>query len=251
MDKATLRPVVLEILNAAPQTHFHAIEHEVRRRIEGYERHHALILQEILWDLLLQRVLAPGKNSLNLHLPFVHVTEYGAQCLQSGEQGVHDPDRYLQRLERAVGRPLDPETIHTVSDALTVFLSGKPAVAVVLLARVIEGLFDQLADLLLRADAPSCEAWGDLVSAPRASRRRAQAVMACLPSCPLPREIHDHVEPQLNGLLVPLQMSRHPDGSARRPVVSHDQTLGLFLQFPEQCAFAYHLIDSLETTRSP
>ena len=92
MDKASLRPLVLDILRKTPQTHLHAIETEIRRQTEDYERHDALVLQEIVWDHLVHGVLAPGKNSLNLNLPFVHVTEFGTACLESGEALVHDPD---------------------------------------------------------------------------------------------------------------------------------------------------------------
>ncbi|MCK5248125.1 hypothetical protein KAR02_14570, partial [Candidatus Bipolaricaulota bacterium] len=96
MDKATLRPYVFEILKKTQQTHFHAIENDLRKVVESYERHDVLTLQEILWELLVQGVLAPGKNSLNLNLPFVHLTEYGSQCIEDGRILAHDPDRYVE-----------------------------------------------------------------------------------------------------------------------------------------------------------
>lgn len=244
MDKATLRPVVLEILKTSPQTHLHAIENEVRRRREEYQRHDALLLQEIVWELLVQGVLAPGKNSLNLHLPFVHVTELGAEILQSGEASIYDPDGYMHRWAAVVGSSIDGVE-RIVREALTVFLAGSHVAAVALLAHATEILFDRIADVLLAhltEEGLSCK---ELEMAPRATRRRAQAVLTCLSSISLPSETRAQAEPMLSGLLVTLQWSRHPDESFRFSDVSREQVMALFLQLPEACAFSYHLIDTL------
>ncbi|MBU0595900.1 hypothetical protein KJ567_04370, partial [Candidatus Bipolaricaulota bacterium] len=81
MEKQQIRELTLQVLQKNPQTHVHMIENEIRQLTNEYDRHDTLALQEVVWDLLVQGVLAPGKNSLNLNLPFVHVTEYGACCL--------------------------------------------------------------------------------------------------------------------------------------------------------------------------
>ena len=94
-----MREAVFAVLRKTPQTHFRAIENDLRKQVEGYERHDILALNEVLWTLLVQGVLAPGKNSLNPDLPFVHVTEYGARCLESEEILAHDPEGYVRRIE--------------------------------------------------------------------------------------------------------------------------------------------------------
>jgi hypothetical protein len=245
MDKATLRSVVLETLTRTPQTHFHAIENEVRRQVDEFERHDVLLLQEIVWDLLVQGVLAPGKNSLNLHLPFVHVTQFGMQCLQEGVRQLQDPDAYMQRLESTTGRTMDDGVRRHVHEALLVFLAGSPSAAVVLLSRAVETLFDRLADGLLSSAPEDEDVWAELAETPRASRRRAEAVIEALQWVERSIQRDLRIQPTLNGLLAAMQLSRQEDGAARWPDVSRDRVQALFLLFPEGCAVAYHLIDML------
>jgi len=245
MDKATLRSTVFEILKKTPQTHFHAIENDVRRALETYERHDVLLLQEVLWDLLIQGLLAPGKNSLNLNLPFVHVTEYGAQCLEEGQTLAHDPDGYVRQLAASVDAPIDEVVLQSVRGALSVFLTGSYAGAVILLARAAECLFDRLADAVVGhadADAPGRD---EVEATPRSSRRRGEAVVHAVRHCTLPAPLRESVDPHLNGLLALIQLSRHMDGSPRWPDATRDQVQGFVLLFPEQCAVVYRLVNAL------
>ena len=246
MDKATLRPYIFEILKKTPQTHFHAIENDLRKLVEDYERHDVLTLQEILWELLVQGVLAPGKNSLNLNLPFVHLTDYGSQCLEDGRILAHDPDRYIERLMETVGDGMDDFVLHSVREALTVFVSGSWCSAVVLLARAAEHLFDRLANASIRAGHRDGRGTKRLEESSRFSHRQAHAVIRSLQHRSLPSSLAESIEPRLNGLLTLIQLSRNQDGSPRWSQPSRDQVLGFFLLFPEQCAFVYHLMDALE-----
>ena len=246
MDKATLRPYIFEILKKTPQTHFHAIENDLRKAVESYERHDVLTLQEILWELLVQGVLAPGKNSLNLNLPFVHLTDYGSQCLEDGRILAHDPDRYVEKLIEAAGEGMDDFVLHSVREALAVFLSGSWSSAVILLARAVEYLFDRLANASVRAGQRDRRGTKRLEESPRFSHSRARAVIRSLQHRSLPLPLAESVEPQLNGLLALSQLARNEDGSPRCVQSSRDQALGFFLLFPKQCAFVYHLMDALE-----
>ncbi len=247
MDKETLRTTVFELLKKTPQTHFHAIENDVRRLDETYERHDVLLLQEVLWELLVQGVLAPGKNSLNLNLPFVHVTPYGAQCLEDGRILVHDPDGYIQHFDRITGHRTDAFITQTLGDALSVFHGSTRSATAVHLARIAEHLFDQLADSLIRTGTRDGKGTKRLESASRFSRSRAQAVIHALEHRDIPSALLDLVEPQLNGLLALMQHARAQDGSPRVAVVTRDQLLGFFMLLPEQCAFVYHLLEALDS----
>ncbi len=246
MDKTTLRPYVFEILKKTPQTHFHAIENDLRRLVESYERHDVLTLQEILWELLVQGVLAPGKNSLNLNLPFVHLTEYGSQCLEDGRILAHDPDRYIERLATAVGSEIDEFVIHSAREALAVFLTGSWTASVILLARAAEHLFDRLTVVLSDAQKQDEDKSHELATMSRFSHSRVQWAIRSLQHRSLPSKMAESLEPLLNGLLALIQLSRNQDGSPRWAQPSRDQVLGFFLLFPEQCAFVYHLMNALE-----
>jgi hypothetical protein len=245
MDKQTLRPFVLEILKKTPQTHFHAIENDLRKLTESYERHDVLTLQEVLWELLVQGVLAPGKNSLNLNLPFVHITDYGAHCLEDGRILAHDTDGYIEQLIRRMGRDLDDVVIQSTRGALAVFQTGNWTSAVIVLSRAAEFIFDQLTTLLLSTRQPAEEV-ETLASSSRFSQSQAEQAMHVLHHCNLSPEVSSSIEPQLNGLLTLIQYSRNQDGAPRWPQLSRDQVLGFLLLFPEQCAFVYHLMSILE-----
>ncbi len=243
MDKQTLRPLVFEILKKTPQTHFHAIENDLRKLSDLYERHDVLTLQEVLWELLVQGVLAPGKNSLNLNLPFVHVTDYGAQCLEDGVILAHDPDRYIEQLRDRSGAKLDERVVHSCREALANFLVGSWASSLILLARAAEILFDQL-DQSLSAMRSAGET-SPRSSVPRFSLSQAKHVIETALDADLSADTRASIEPQLNGLLALIQSSREQDGAPRWPRPSRDQVQGLFLLFPEQCAFVYHLMKAI------
>jgi len=236
----------LEILKKTPQTHFHAIENDLRKLVESYERHDVLTLQEILWELLVQGVLAPGKNSLNLNLPFVHLTEYGSECLDDGRILAHDPDGYIKRLMETTSGVIDDFVLHSVRESLAVFLAGSWSSAVILLARAAEHLLDRLSDALIRTGHRDGLETEQLEELPRFSRSRAQIAIQLLQSRSFSADIGESIDPQLNGLLAPIQLSQNQDGSPRWAQPSRDQVLGFFLLFPEQCAFVYHLMDALE-----
>jgi len=251
MDKATLRPHVFEILRKTPQTHFHAIENDIRRRVEEYERHDVLVLQEILWELLIQGVLAPGKNSLNLNLPFVHVTEYGASCLDDGRILVHDPDGYITRFLATTSGRADGSVVQFVREALAGFLSGNRTSSIVMLSAAAEWLFDRLAQVLIESGSIGSPTVQELKASPSASGRRVQAVLGAVQECSLAPEIQALIEPQLNGLATVIQRTRSKEGLPRWTQPSQDQVLGYFLLFPEQCAFVYHLEEALKKTAAP
>jgi len=243
MDKATLRPLVLEILRKTPQTHLHAIETEIRKRTDDYERHDALTLQEVLWDLLVQGVLAPGKNSLNLNLPFVHVTEFGAACLEDEAILAHDPDGYVARLESSCGETADPDLIETAREALLAFLAGRYPSSVVMLGRSAEILLDRLAVALIRHGKRVGRGTVRLEEARSHPNRLAAAALRTLasrrPSPPLAAD----AEGQLRGLQTLIDAPHWADGRARLPRVDRE-TVHLLL-FPGQCRFVYDLIAHL------
>ena len=132
MERDELRALILEILRENPQTHLNAVIGEVKRRCPDYRSYDALSVQEIIWDLLLQGILAPGKNSLNLNLPFVHVTEYGERALAE-ETLLHDPSGYMKKLESRIGGALPPIIAAYLRESLLSFLAGREFAAVVLL----------------------------------------------------------------------------------------------------------------------
>lgn len=246
MNKKSLRPVVFDILRKTPQTHFRAVENDVRLKLDDYERRDVLALNEVLWELLLQGVLAPGKNSLNPDLPFVHVTEYGARCLDSGEMIAHDPDRYINRLAEQIGGKTSPIVIESAREGLLSFLDGRYAAAVVLLAHACECVLDDLAKALIRSGKRTGRGTMRLEASRQVPGRQASTLRGALLGRRPPHEIASVTESHLSGLQTVIRLARSEDGSPRVPCIDRDLTLAYFLLFLDQCRFAYHAIAWLE-----
>ena len=237
MDKAALRPVIFEILRKTPQTHLHAIENEIRQRIAGYERSDALVVHEVVWDLLVQGVLAPGKNSLNLHLPFVHVTEYGAQALEGSDALAHDPEAYVARIvEESAGRA-SPLIVESARDAQLAYSHGLYRAAVTLLARAADGAREALAAALVRSGGEP----------PGGSS--LEALRKALSRLELSPDVTQEIDSQLGSLETIFLLTQNRDGTARVPSADRDRALALLLLFPSQCGFVYNLVDRIERAR--
>lgn len=249
MDKQVLRPLVFDVLRKTPQTHLHAIENELRQRFEAYERSDVLALHEVVWELLIQGVLAPGKNSLNLNLPFVHVTEYGVRCLEDGSILAHDPDGYIERLSaQIVGADKGPgqQLVEAAREGLLSFLAGCYGASVICFGRAAEILFDRLVAATLLAARRAHRSTRSLEESSHSPKSQLRAVLRSSVLRNLPPEWAEDLEPLLSGLLTLIQRSRSDAGSPRHPHVDRDQTLAYILLFPTQCRFVYHLISHIE-----
>ncbi len=242
MDKAALRPVIFEILRRTPQTHLHAIENEIRQRVDGYERADVLLVHEVVWDLLVRGVLAPGKNSLNLHLPFVHVTEYGAQSLEEGAALAHDPDAYVAKIAEESGGRASPLVIESGRDAQLAYSHGLYRVVVVLLARAADDVRAALAAALSTESKRGAE---------HTEAFSLDALRKALARLELPADVTRNIDPQLGGLETVILLSRDRNGTQQVPTADRDRALALLLLFPGQCGFVYYLIDRIERERGP
>ena len=232
MEKQRIRELALQVLQKNPQTHVHMIENEIRQLTDDYHRHDTLGLQEVVWDLLVQGVLAPGKNSLNLNLPFVHVTEYGTRCLDDGAIRAHDPEGYAAHLAASCGKDAGSPFIQTARESQLAFLAGRFVASVVMLARAAEMLIGQASRTLdITENDP---------------RTQLAGVVDALESRQLPAALQEAQASYLAGLRTLLDLSRSADGQPLVAAVDRDQVLAYLLLFPTQCRFVYDLVSHLE-----
>ncbi len=240
MDKAELRPLIFEILRRESQTHLNAVAFQVRNLAENYERHDALKIHEIIWELLVQGVLAPGKNSLNLTLPFFHVTEYGEECLESGEIILHDYDRYLHDLEASIDEPLDPIIRTYVHAAQKGFLTGNYLATMSLLADAGSMCIDMVADLLGEAQGqhPAKEE--------RPTRAEVEHIRSYLPSLNLSDELREEADLHLRGLENLIAHTRNEHDRPRAVCIAHRTAQGALLVFPQYVRTTYLLISKIK-----
>ncbi|MEW5825345.1 MAG: hypothetical protein AB1778_00780 [Candidatus Bipolaricaulota bacterium] len=233
IDKAWLRQEILAVLRRTPQTHVHAIENEIRGRAPGYERGDALSVHEVIWDLLIAGILAPGKNSLNLHLPFLHVTDFGSLCLDDGATAAQDPDGYVRRLQDSTGNRLPPIATESARDATAAFQRGLTRPAAVLLSRAAK---DVLRDVARRAgDQPASVRRKSASEAAAACREKVSGLGT---SADEGAEFEAH----LSGLKATALLAETEAGEARTPSVDRDRVLGHLVLFSVQCRFIYDLV---------
>ncbi len=239
MEKEELRKLVFEVLRRDPQTHLNAVEFQVRSLAEEYDHHDALKVHEIIWDLLVQGVLAPGKNSLNLNLPFFHVTDYGDECLESGAIILHDYDRYLHDLEARIDEPLD-QTIRTyVHAAQKGFLSGNYLATMSLLAEAGRRCIDMVSDLLPETqyqgvDEGECSPYAEL-----------ERIRRVLPSLPLKEEQRQEAILHLQGLENLISHTHDTNGHPCAVSIAHRSAQGTLLLFPQYVGTIYALITAI------
>jgi len=246
MNRSALRDLVIDVLRKTPQTHFRAVENEVRRLSEEYEKRDVLLLNEILWELLLQGILAPGKNSLNPDLPFVHVTEYGARSFDGGALVAHDPDRYIERLIAATQEGAPSLLIESARVALESFLDGRHASALVLLSHAAEHVLHDLATALIRRGREADHGTKRLEAALSEPRKLGASVRRSLSGYRLPEPLARDIDSQIGGLATLVDAARSKRGLPRIPSADRDTSRARFLLFLDQCRFAYDAMRWLE-----
>jgi hypothetical protein len=250
MNKADLRPLVLEALRQEPDTQFVAVEHRLRGLAPSYHRHDALKVREILWELLIQGVLAPGFNSSNLDFPFIHVTEYGEKCLEANAILPHDPDRYLERLQQQVEQPLDDIVLTYVRESLLTFLAGHYLAATVMLGVASERCVDLLIEAYLNAitDATRKASFEKKVKrAGRSVKRRFDALRSELLALALPTDLKDALDIHLSGIFTLIRYSRNDAGHPTGRMVDRDTAHANLLMFPQYCTRVCALISHFQT----
>lgn len=236
MEKEELRKLVFEVLRRDPQTHLNAVEYQVRSLAEDYERHDALKVHEIIWELLVQGVLAPGKNSLNLNLPFFHVTDYGYDCLESGEIILHDLDHYLHDLEAKIDEPID-HVIHTyVHAAQKAFLAGNYLATMALLADAGKRGIDMVVALLSKWGKEEQGVEGQKIS------ESLHQIRALLTGLPASDELRKRAILHLQGLQNLIEHTRDEDGHPRVVSISHQGAQSSLLIFPQYVETIYDLL---------
>ncbi len=146
MEKAELRSLVFSALRSQPQTHFDGVKSRLRNLSVEFEAADDLLVHEILWELLVQGILAPGMNASNLDLPYLHVTEYGLKVIQGNKTVPYDYDGYMANLEQTSDRPMDPPLDVYLRQSVLLFGGGHFLASTAMLGIAIERCVDLIAE---------------------------------------------------------------------------------------------------------
>jgi hypothetical protein len=107
---------------------------------------------ETIWDLIIEGVLRPGNNELEMSLPHLHLTTYGKEVLTNGPATPHDPDKYLNRVRERIGE-IDPVIETYLLESTKTFRIGCLLSSMVALGCASE----KALELAMEAYAQACE----------------------------------------------------------------------------------------------
>ena len=247
MEKSELTPLVLEALRKEPSSQYASISSIVEHLNKGYvPARDGRKLVEVIWDLLVQGILAPGMGSIHIQSSvFFHVTEYGRQCLEAGEVVPHDPDGYMKRLANRVGGQLDDIVALYVHESLLTFVARRYLASAVMLGVASERCVDMLCSQLVEHPASSdsgSKLEKDLERAGRSVKQRFDLVREKLLAEQLPPQLRDALEIQLGGIFTLIRYTRNEAGHPAGRDVDRgiaNANLGLF---PSYCERVYGLL---------
>jgi hypothetical protein len=114
------------------------------------------LAQDVLWEFMIQGIIAPGLNVSNPNLPWFHITEYGEKVLVEKELLPHDPAGYLEWLRSEIPS-CDSTVLKYLSESLNCFTRGCLIASVVMLGVASERAFLILCDAFLNAINNSAE----------------------------------------------------------------------------------------------
>lgn len=122
IDYKVLRSLVLEAIKMNPRTQYGNImrsveqlaakhdvfptEEECRERKVNYGRYQAkrlnqtdeLNVNQVVWDLIIDRVLTVGMDASNEKWPFLRLTEFGQSVVEQTSPAHYDPEGYITKI---------------------------------------------------------------------------------------------------------------------------------------------------------
>jgi hypothetical protein len=202
-------------------------------------------VRQIVWEFILQGILAIGLDELNPDFPFVSITEHGKQVLESGQTLPYDPDGYLKKLRTEIPN-LDPIIEMYLSESLQAYLKGLIFSSAVMLGVASEKAFLILLEAFTNAltDPQKKQRFLSIQESIQTKRKFDQLkneIMAIRST--LPRELSEDLESQFDGIFNLIRITRndagHPTGRRIERGVQYTN-LQLFILY---CKRIYGLID--------
>lgn len=217
-------------------------------------RHKLISLaQDILWELMIQGVVAPGLNINNPNLPFFRITEYGRRVVSEGKYLPHDPTGYLDRFREEVTSP-DPVVMSYLSESLECFSRGNLLASVVMLGIASERMFLLLCEALLNwlSDSNEKNEFEEIINR-NAIKPKMDWVFSKIQNLQQvsPRPLPDNVNIMLGTIFDFIRCQRnnlgHPQDSP--PNVSLEDAYVNLRVFPSYCRMANQIIDYFYNNR--
>jgi hypothetical protein len=121
LSLSELKPLVLEAFKRSPQTQYLNLCNAVasiaiEKKLDTNPQGNSIVygggfclsgrdedrVREIIWNLVVERVVSIGMNNSNPAWPWLSLTEYGLDVVNSTEPVPHDPTGYLKRIKESI-----------------------------------------------------------------------------------------------------------------------------------------------------
>lgn len=120
----------------------------VRFESLGLKDRFYVLMNEVMWQLIIQNVITPGMNSSNPELPWFRVTSYGEKVLAEERFSPHDPTGYLDEFGKVAISDVGEAARPYVEEALRCFNAGCHAAALLMVGVGAEAVFLQLCGVI-------------------------------------------------------------------------------------------------------
>jgi len=232
--------LVQERLTPNPDPHWQLPQGEITR------------LKQVVWDLIIGRILIPGVPNSDSGWPFLSLTDHGRKVVAEGHPVPYDPDGYLARLQQATGG-LSPSVLRYLEEALSTFRTSNYLASAIMLGAASEMLFIEICNAISAAirDDQERTRFGERTGPRKNMVERVRAVTDWLSQkrSQLPAAWQNPERALLINKIADLIRDRrneagHPqDPPASR---SHEEMYALLCLFPDYCIKLYELKNWLE-----
>lgn len=107
IQASELRRLVLKLIATDRDLQYNDIIRGVRELVSNnnfgsFDRRDELKVNEIVWDLVIERILTFGTKTGEPKWPFLRLTDHGKSFISSGEPLFYDPEEYIDNLLKIV-----------------------------------------------------------------------------------------------------------------------------------------------------
>lgn len=208
------------------------------------------IVREIIWDLIIQRVLSIGSYN-NDSWPHLSVTEYGMKIINNYEYFPHDPSKYIERVKGEIPN-IDEVILNYLRESISTYNINQ-----LLSASITLGCASEKALLILIEKYT--ESFEDIVSSQNFERKiknrmikiqfeEFQKSFTRLEGN-LPKNLMDNFRNILLGVFEMIREQRNLAGHPTGHIVNKEMLFANFQVFVPYCKRIYQLIDYFEKNK--
>lgn len=265
-----IRSLVLEFLKNEPNTEYLAIccgvaKIAVDRKIVPHPHLGTVVsgatyflqeddqetVREILWNLIIERILTIGINSSNPNWPFLKLTIYGRSVINSEKPIPHDPSGYLNRIKEEIPN-IDEVIYRYLEESINTYNIGAYLAASITLGCASEKALLLLIESYTNSirDSNKQKSFYNKIQGRMIKRQYEEFSKVITTQIGiLPKELSDNLTTILLGVFDMIRSNRNDAGHPTGKIIKKDQIFAYLQVFIEYCKRIYGLIDYYENLR--